>query len=360
MAQSPVMRTAIVTVSLLSLANGIGCGAKNDKERIARVTQAEPAFASTSEAEAEPPSPSSMPDDPYWDIDRMYALRESAHEWEIGQWNEASDAHARQSDIEARLQRLENSKPSPPSFEQREWTSADARFRTEATLVDARIDSAKLSQATGRTIEVPRSKLDGDGRLYIDSAFAELTSYRKALAAWDTEHQRLESELKAASLKVAEVGELKPMPTLPSREEFAKQIAEERRDRELRRQTKIEELRKTHAIKAEQLRIEAEKAAAKQLSQELTVDGLILHTESVSMGHDRTIVRINGVVESRRKAALSLVTIYFNLYDESGAQVGDATDTIRGLEPGSRWKFEAIGDGKGVASYKFIRFNIVE
>jgi hypothetical protein len=46
--------------------------------------------------------------------------------------------------------------------------------------------------------------------------------------------------------------------------------------------------------------------------------------------------------------------ISFSLYDDSGAQVGTAIANINGLEPGNKWKFEAISFGQEFTKYQFI------
>ena len=55
---------------------------------------------------------------------------------------------------------------------------------------------------------------------------------------------------------------------------------------------------------------------------------------------------------SRRSRKLTYAQITFNLYDDSGAQVGTAMANINGLEPGGRWKFKATTFGTQFSKYK--------
>jgi len=59
------------------------------------------------------------------------------------------------------------------------------------------------------------------------------------------------------------------------------------------------------------------------------------------------------MVINRRKSKLRYAQITFNLYDESGAQVGWALANINGLEPGGAWKFKASSFGTDFKKYKF-------
>ena len=64
---------------------------------------------------------------------------------------------------------------------------------------------------------------------------------------------------------------------------------------------------------------------------------------------------IEGTIKNNTDKKYSYVQVTFNLYDESGAQIGTAIDNINNLEPNGTWKFKALGsEGKNVASYKFV------
>jgi hypothetical protein len=113
----------------------------------------------------------------------------------------------------------------------------------------------------------------------------------------------------------------------------------------------------------EEVRLAAEataaaQAEAKRKAEEETVvydvDGLVLLVKTIQGSRgEYGGGEITGIVINRRSRALSYAQISFNLYDESGAQVGSALANINGLEPGGRWKFKAISFGTDFASYKF-------
>lgn len=51
---------------------------------------------------------------------------------------------------------------------------------------------------------------------------------------------------------------------------------------------------------------------------------------------------IVGSVRNNTNKQYSYVQVEFNLYDESGAQVGSAMTNVNNLEPSGIWKFEAV------------------
>lgn len=111
-------------------------------------------------------------------------------------------------------------------------------------------------------------------------------------------------------------------------------------------------LAKKMAAKAEADRKAAAVAAARA-EEELDVNGLVLMRKSVSGATGDFGGTIKGIVENRRSRKLNYAQITFNLFDDSGAQVGSAIANINGLEPGGRWKFEANSFGKDFSTYKF-------
>ena len=76
----------------------------------------------------------------------------------------------------------------------------------------------------------------------------------------------------------------------------------------------------------------------------------VLQTRSISDSYSRYIV---GKVRNNTDRTYSYVQVSFNLYDNSGAQVGSTLDNINNLEPNGIWKFKAIIIGDNVASFKF-------
>ena len=109
--------------------------------------------------------------------------------------------------------------------------------------------------------------------------------------------------------------------------------------------------RKMAAAEAEVQRRAAVEAARKA-EEEYEQNGLVLLNKTLKGTGDRFGGKITGIVINRRNKKLSYAQISFNLYDESGAQVGSALDNINGLEPGGRWKFEANSFGTDFSTYK--------
>lgn len=63
---------------------------------------------------------------------------------------------------------------------------------------------------------------------------------------------------------------------------------------------------------------------------------------------------IEGTITNKTNSKMSYVQVIFNLYDETGAQVGTAMDNVNNLEANGKWKFKAMSldfDGKA-KSYK--------
>ncbi len=81
---------------------------------------------------------------------------------------------------------------------------------------------------------------------------------------------------------------------------------------------------------------------ARKAEEELEVNGLVLMQKTVNSSIGQFGGEITGIVENRRGKNLRYVEITFNLYDDSGAQVGTAFANVTGLEAGGRWKFKAI------------------
>lgn len=62
---------------------------------------------------------------------------------------------------------------------------------------------------------------------------------------------------------------------------------------------------------------------------------------------------IEGEIKNNTDKSYSYVQVTFNLFDESGAQLGTAVANINNLEANGTWKYRAIGlVSQKVASYK--------
>ena len=100
-------------------------------------------------------------------------------------------------------------------------------------------------------------------------------------------------------------------------------------------------------------RARAEAEAARKAEEEYDANGLVLMRKSVEGKDGEFGGDITGIVVNRRSRKLGYAQITFNLYDESGAQVGSAIGNINGLEAGGTWKFKASSLGVNFVKYKF-------
>jgi hypothetical protein len=93
---------------------------------------------------------------------------------------------------------------------------------------------------------------------------------------------------------------------------------------------------------------EASAQATRRVAEEYDVDGLVLLKNTVT---DSNGV-ITGTVVNRGKRRDA--EIRFGLFDNTGAQVGAANDTVKDLERGDRWTFRVVTDNNCWRSYKLL------
>lgn len=92
--------------------------------------------------------------------------------------------------------------------------------------------------------------------------------------------------------------------------------------------------------------------AARKAEEEYEQNGLVLLRKTVEGKTGQFGGEITGIVINRRNRKLNYAQITFNLYDDSGAQVGTAIANVNGLESGGRWKFKASSLGTDFSKYK--------
>ncbi|MBM6775186.1 FxLYD domain-containing protein [Olsenella profusa] len=65
---------------------------------------------------------------------------------------------------------------------------------------------------------------------------------------------------------------------------------------------------------------------------------------------------IGGTLTNNTDHEVSYIQVEYNLYDADGAQIGTALANTNNLQPGGKWKFEAIGTASPdeVASFELI------
>lgn len=278
------------------------------------------------------------------EVEQVFSAQQSQYEAKHQAWKAANNARA---DAERELVSigqkaalLADEKPMPPEFESREWETIVGNHKTNAVLVDTDNITATLKKADGKRVTVPKEKLIAESRHYIEKAFSELSDYKTRFAEWMKRSSELEALRSIEEQKIASANQPEPQP--PSREAIAAEVtAMNAKKREEQMAAKAEADRKAAAI------------AAARAEEELDVNGLVLMRKTVSGTTGDFGGTIKGVVENRRSHKLRYAQITFNLYDESGAQVGSAMANINGLEPGGRWKFEAKSFGTDFSTYKF-------
>lgn len=94
------------------------------------------------------------------------------------------------------------------------------------------------------------------------------------------------------------------------------------------------------AAEARSRKLAEAQESAQRAKEEYEEDGLVLLRKTVQTEQGR-LTKITGSIVNRSGKDLRYASVKYNLYDESGALVGNAIDTVTGLEDGATWKFEA-------------------
>ena len=271
--------------------------------------------------------------------ERILNERHAAYLVALKQWQDSKQErddkiYDRRGQLTLLITKLKSDVPAPPVFEPRKWSSGDKKFTTTATLVYADFKTAKLKKPNGKTITVPKDKLDKASRLLINKAAPKFARHKSSLAKRTAKLAALEEELLT-------VGDLYPPPSAPEKDQI---IAELR----IAEQKKQEQADAAAAAAAKRIANAKREKAANEYDQ----NGLVMLRNTVSGTASDFGGEITGIVVNRRSRKLSYAQITFNLYDSSGAQVGSALANINGLEPGGRWRFQASCFGVDFNEYK--------
>ena len=300
------------------------------------------------------------------EVEQAFAERSSKYESQLAAWNDANEsrnaAEAEESECTAKIKAIESEKPIPPTHEEREWTTIDGKHTTTAVLVATDSIEATLKKSDGKTVTVSKEKLIAVDRVYIQKAFEDMVAFRQKFPLWENAKRKLTEQLSAINARISAADI--PKPLLPTKDEVALELAEEKKNKkEFEKIAKAEAKREEAEMKAEKTRIDAEEkaVASRKLAEEKALkaeeeyeqNGLVLLRKTVHGKQSEFGGEISGEVINRRKHKLSYAQIQFNLYDDSGAQVGTALANINGLEPGGKWKFEAHSLGTKFSTYKF-------
>ena len=250
---------------------------------------------------------------------------------------------------------LEKNPPVLPTYEEKEWLSADGKHKTLARLIESDFKNARLKKSDGSIVTVEKTKLSDEGKSLIEKAFVDKEVYNKRVIQWKEDKEKINKNIDELTKALTE--SRFPEPTAPELNTIINEIAAKKR------LERIEEAQRIASQKMEEeQRTAAEKAAADRKAAEdekkykerfIDKNGLTLDVKSLQTERDLFGITITGVVYNRNKRKLSYAQITFNIYDGSGAQVGSALANINGLEPDGTWKFSAIGVAENASKIKF-------
>lgn len=227
-----------------------------------------------------------------------------------------------------------NPRPKPSPGSDRIWFAAEGSHTFHGSAIDVGHDTVTLrAYKDGRTVEMPIAKLDQQHHAEIAELFAD---YQQAVADWNEKRRPLKEA----------VDERKK-----SLEEALAAKAEREREAERERQ-RIAQQKAVEAEAARKAATDAAAEAARRAEEEYEQNGLVLLRKTVQGRQGQFDGEITGTVINRRTRKLNYAQITFNLYDQSGAQVGSAVANINGLEPGGKWNFKATTFGTDFSTYK--------
>jgi hypothetical protein len=133
-------------------------------------------------------------------------------------------------DLETKVEQELSQRPENPTFDEREWTSEDGKYKVTATLLDSDFKLAKLKKPDGSIVEVTKEKLSAPDKQAIERAFAVIEvsvrrekEWMERLAALDKEKNEVQSLIDQAK---------QPAPETPT-VELAKQLVKELRNRKV-------------------------------------------------------------------------------------------------------------------------------
>ncbi len=167
----------------------------------------------------------------------LFSERMAKYEKELAQWQSSVDRNAaiekELAMARATLATLIDSQPVPQTFEQRQWSTFDEKYKANATLFTTDNVRTTLKKFDGKTIEIEKDKLIAADRLYISSAYAELAAYKESVKYWQSEQEKESVRIATLGNKLAVTNVRKPVP--PNRNVIVVEIqdrvaAEKRRE----------------------------------------------------------------------------------------------------------------------------------
>lgn len=204
------------------------------------------------------------------EAEKVFAERSEQFDRERELWEQQRDSFDGAGDRLAQLQeehRLHmDSKPMPPRFETRDWSTFDGKYTTTAKLVNTNGEMVKLLREDNETAVVPRSKLIAGDRVYVDDAFEAIESSQSELSDWKTKKTQLESDIDAAQTLLDNgIGE---QPQAPNLQSIVRELKEAEKQRLAAEETR--QIEAAAKAEAEQERM-AEERSEKELKAFATI-----------------------------------------------------------------------------------------
>ena len=277
-----------------------------------------------------------------------------------------SDVNVYLTTLEAKLKKAESpeeaTRPSE-TFAFRRWKDKSGNFSTQAAFVSYGSGKVKLLKEGGGVIQVEVERLSDEDKDYLREIWrkqADANAHVSNLLAdalRSFNKQQFDDAARTLNTALAVKHSTRSAEVTATIRRVEKEQALER-DRivaaNAARAAEAERVRSARAAEAERARAESMAAeAARKAEEEYDLNGLVLLRKTVKGKRGEFDGEISGEVVNRRNRKLGYVQITFLLYDESGAQVGNALANINGLEAGGTWKFKASTFGTDFKSYKF-------
>jgi hypothetical protein len=138
-----------------------------------------------------------------------YEQLQAAYLTRLAEWNarqaERSVIQKEKFELEKQVEELTSVKQDSATFEPREWTSGDGKFKTIATLISSDFKTARIKKEDGTVIEVSKEKLSDADKQAIERAFAAIEVANKK----NKERQlRIEDVKKRIKESVDKIGRL--------------------------------------------------------------------------------------------------------------------------------------------------------
>ncbi len=166
------------------------------------------------------------------EAEAIFAKENADYDSMLAKWQQAKDASpniaSQIQQAKSTLASLRSSPPERPVFSARDWKAVGTDYQTNAILVTTDGVSVKLRKTKGGVVDVEKSRLIADDRIYVDEA-------RKKLVAHQTLTELWEDQIKMIEEQISEDDEIlalsqQPEPIAPSLATIRKQLEDEEAD----------------------------------------------------------------------------------------------------------------------------------